>query len=223
MVPDFWKLVGLSSRHRSHHVTKLRQETVSVLRRTSKEAAGEVGTVHHICWWAWFWGHFTREDLATFCRSQIISNYAIPMSPNLLSHVLAFIPGCLFMRRKETDPLATALFNETVEKSGKTSSIKRIRLSTWSGKNPEKSHTAFSFPDYTSDCPPLFKSPETTRNWFPTPFPGSKTFQRYRSQNPGWTHCSANTICSYIDFHKPKENPISEIPRLEPLWIPSSP
>lgn len=194
MVPDFWKLVGLWSRHRSHHVTKLRQETVSVLRRTSKEAAGEVRTAHMLM--GLFLGHFTREDLATFCRSRIISNYAIPMSPNLLSHVLAFIPGCLFMRRKETDPLATALFNETVEKSGKTSSIKRIRLSTWSGKNPEKSYTtAFSFPDYTSDCPPPFKSPETTkkrettfgnnrRNWFPTPFPGSKTFQLYKEPKP---------------------------------------
>ena len=147
------------------------------------------------CWRSW---HITCTDepvLGTLNKRRVSNilqisdylkqGYAIPMSPDLLSHVLAFIPGCSFIRRKETDQPATTLANEKSRKEyNKTSSIKRIRLCTWSGKNPEKSSAAISFLDYTSDYPPLFKVwKQQRRNCFPTPFPGSKTFQLYRSQN----------------------------------------
>ena len=148
---------------------------------------------HHMYWWACSWDtqqekiqqHFA--DLGLFETRVCYPNEPRPA----ISCSCAFIPGCSFIRRKETDQPATTLANEKSRKEyNKTSSIKRIRLCTWSGKNPEKSSAAISFLDYTSDYPPLFKvRKQQRRNWFATPFPGSKTFQLYRSQNrsiPSW-------------------------------------
>lgn len=83
---------------------------------------------------------------------------------------------------KETDPLATALFNENCRKEWRNhlvwkESPKELysNLISWlhiwlptsfqkSGNNQEKGNNR--------------------RNWFPTPFPGSKTFQLYKEPKP---------------------------------------
>ena len=138
-----------------------------------------------------FLGHFTREDLATFCRSQIISNYAIPRSPNLLSHVLAFIPACLFMRRKETDPLATAPFNENRRKEWQNQLYQKDSPEhlVWKESRKESYSNLISWlhiwlPTSFQKSGNNQEKGNNRRNWFPTPFPGSKTFQLYKEPKP---------------------------------------